>query len=166
MNLYPNDYNSICLCIATYHYRENETQRRVLQQKDKILSDNEAIRERLRLMLHQRGEIKQLRGLLETLQSPETVAIDNISNNAPPTLSSESFHDSSGLTEGLDEVVTFNTSKPLSTLASLSTKPPALAMDKDVRVPAGSGTPTPTAAHSQFPFVHIQPIGARAAQSK
>jgi len=137
------------------------TLRRVLQQKDKILADNEAIRERMRLMLHQRGEIDQLRGLLETLQSPETVAIDDInrSNNAPPPLSGESFHDLSGFAEGLEET---ESSKPLSTLASLSTKPPALDMDKDVLVPAGSGTPTPTAAHSQFPLVHTQPIGARA----
>ena len=39
--------------------------------KQSILKDNENIRERMRLMLHQRAEIDQLRGLLETLQAPD-----------------------------------------------------------------------------------------------
>jgi len=140
---------------------KDATLRRVLQQKDKILADNEAIRERMRLMLHQRGEIDQLRGLLETLQSPETVIDEmNRSNNAPDQVSGESVHELSGFAEHLEDVATLKTSTQLSTLASLSNKPPVLDIDKDVRRLGESETPTPTAAHSQRPLMQGQPVNA------
>jgi hypothetical protein len=45
---------------------------------NKLSADNNAIRERMHLVLQQRGEIDQLRGLLETLQSPEGNLVDDI----------------------------------------------------------------------------------------
>ena len=146
----------------------------VLEQKKSLVADNDAIRERMRLMLHQRGEIDQLRGLLETLQAPEApvathslapTATANVAVNAPAayadthTLQSTAADagdmlDEPSYDDGVNVSVSTDASKGPAPVRALA-RPAAI----DTSVGASlshqhSQSPTPTAAHSHSEHRH------------
>ena len=143
----------------------------VLEQKQKLVVDNEAIRERMRLMLHQRGEIDQLRGLLETLQAPEPAAYAAVGDAATvlprpaAALSADRSLDSgSGLL--LDEPSRDDISEQYVSSPRLQ---PSAAFKKPAAIDTGAGdgaslggysqSPTPTAAHSHVGHSHGVGVG-------
>ena len=120
---------------------------RIMEQKKTLVADNEAIRERMRLMLHQRGEVDQLRGLLETLQTTDIDATTSPGNTSPRvTVNDKSADDVIILDEPSDDGIDI----PVSPRTINRPTP----IDTGYAASAQSQSPTPTAAHSHSSHGH------------
>ena len=133
--------------------------KKVLESKKKIENDNDAIRERMRLMLHQRGEIDQLRGLLETLQTPSGTVGTGAKIASPVSAHVEGEEKEETINNSdapVDEDFTLNTSSPNNKAAvaaspsvgvSSINRPAAIDTGFQTLTGIGSQSPTSQAAH-------------------